>query len=256
MCRLAGKDAGCAWAPGSSRATLDLHCERGGGGDDGTARPGSGGPRRAEAGHADREQVIGTLKTAFVHGQLTKDELGARAGQALAARTYADLAALTADLPPRPPAASPARPPAPVRRRPLARAAAQSGACLIIAAAATWAWALLVSADGHYHGIPGANPSYESWAPLPLFLAFAAVCTATGILGSAVVTSLEQRRSRRQLPPRPGGHAREAERRGGTGHGPVPSGPRTDQAQPACGLTSHRSANGIVPPGQAGHRVA
>jgi hypothetical protein len=28
-------------------------------------------------------------------------------------------------------------------------------------------------------------------------------------MGSAVVTSLEQRRSRRQLPPRPGGHPRK-----------------------------------------------
>ena len=168
--------------------------------------PAAAGRGRLRAAHADREQAIDTLKTAFVHGQLTKDELDTRAGQALAARTYADLAALTADIPPRP-AARPARPPAPVRRRPLARAAAKSGVCLIIAAAATWALALLVSEDGHYHGIPGANPSYESLAPLALVLALAAVCTAIGILGSAVVTSLEQRRSRRQLPPRPGGHA-------------------------------------------------
>ena len=42
---------------------------------------------RLRAGHADREQVIGTLKDAFVHGRLTKDELGARTGRALAART-------------------------------------------------------------------------------------------------------------------------------------------------------------------------
>jgi hypothetical protein len=125
------------------------------------------------------------------------------------------------------------------RRRRLAGAPAKSGACLIIAAAATWVLALLVSADGHYHGIPGANPSYESWAPLALLLAFAAVCTAIGILGSAVVTSLEQRRSRRQLPPRPGGHAPDAERRGGAGHGPVPPGPRTDQAQ--ADLRAHTS---------------
>ena len=61
------------------------------------AAAGRGGLR---AGHADREQAIDTLKTAFMHGQLTKDELDARAGQALAARTYADLAALTADIPP------------------------------------------------------------------------------------------------------------------------------------------------------------
>jgi len=150
--------------------------------------PAAAGRGRLRAGHADREQAIDTLKTAFVHGQLTKDELDARAGQALAARTYADLAALTAGIPPRPPAARPARPPAPVRRRPLARAAAKSGVCLIIAAAATWVFALLVSDDGHYHGIPGANPPWESLAPLPLLLAFAAVCTAIGILGSAVAT--------------------------------------------------------------------
>jgi hypothetical protein len=73
--------------------------------------PAAAGRGRLRAGHADREQAIDTLKTAFVFGQLTKDELDARAGQALAARTHADLAALTADIPPRPPAARPARPP-------------------------------------------------------------------------------------------------------------------------------------------------
>jgi len=200
--------------------------------------PAAAGRGRLRAGRADREQVIDTLKTAFVHGQLTKDELDERAGQALVARTYADLAALTADIPPRPPAARPVRPPAPVRRWPLARAAAKSGACLIVAAAAMWSFAFLVAADGHYRGVPGANPSYESWAPLALLLAFAAVCTAIAIAGMAVVTSLEQRRSRSQQPP-PGGHARQAGRRGGTGHGPVPPGPRTDQTQ--ADLRAHTS---------------
>ena len=51
------------------------------------------------ASHADREYVVDTVKTAFVQGRLTKDELDVRVGQVLAARTYADLAALTADLP-------------------------------------------------------------------------------------------------------------------------------------------------------------
>ena len=51
------------------------------------------------ASHADREQVIGALKDAFVHGRLTKDELDARVSRALVSRTYADLAALTADIP-------------------------------------------------------------------------------------------------------------------------------------------------------------
>src|SRR5215468_7447194 len=88
-------------------------------------QPGAGRDR-IRAGHADREQVIETLKTAFVDSRLTRDELDIRAGRALAARTYADLAALTADIPPAPakpaePApAGPTRPPAPARRRPLA----------------------------------------------------------------------------------------------------------------------------------------
>jgi hypothetical protein len=163
------------------------------------------GLEAADRGHlrasdADREQVVGTLKAAFVQGRLDRDEFDLRVSQAFAARTYSGLAALTADLPPCPPAAGAARPPAPVRR-PLARAAAKSGGCLIIAAAAMWACLLLVSGDGHYHSIPGANPPYESWAFLPFILAAVAVLTAIGTLGSAVATSLEQRRSRRQLPP-------------------------------------------------------
>jgi hypothetical protein len=75
------------------------------------------GRDQLRAGHADRERVIEALKTAFVRGQLTRDELGMRAGQALAARTGAELTALTADIPGGPAAAGPVRRPAPVRRR-------------------------------------------------------------------------------------------------------------------------------------------
>jgi len=60
------------------------------------------------ASHTDREQVIGTLKTAFIRGVLAKDEFDLRLDRTLASRTYADLAAVTADLPARP--AEPARP--------------------------------------------------------------------------------------------------------------------------------------------------
>ncbi len=60
---------------------------------------GAEGRGHLRASHADREQVIGTLKAAFVQGMLTKDEFDLRLGRTLAARTYADLAALTADLP-------------------------------------------------------------------------------------------------------------------------------------------------------------
>ncbi len=56
-------------------------------------------PRRLRASHVDREQAISALKAAFVHGRLTSDEFDARVGQALAARTRAELAVITADIP-------------------------------------------------------------------------------------------------------------------------------------------------------------
>src|SRR5208282_1651284 len=57
------------------------------------------GPGHLRASHADRERVIDVLKSAFVQGRLTKDELDARVGRALASRTNAELSVLTADLP-------------------------------------------------------------------------------------------------------------------------------------------------------------
>lgn len=65
-------------------------------------------PQRLGYGHmrasaADKEQVIAVLKDALVEGRLTQDEQAERAGQALTARTYADLARLTEDLPVLPP---------------------------------------------------------------------------------------------------------------------------------------------------------
>jgi hypothetical protein len=73
---------------------------------------GARGQGHMRAARADREQVIDVLKTAFVHDRLTKNELDARVGRALAARTYADLDALTADIPAGPnlaPSPEPAR---------------------------------------------------------------------------------------------------------------------------------------------------
>ena len=57
---------------------------------------------RLRASRADREQVIDVLKAAFTQGRLDQDELDLRVGRALASRTYADLAVLTADIPIRP----------------------------------------------------------------------------------------------------------------------------------------------------------
>ena len=71
---------------------------------------GAGGRSHLRASHADREQVIDMLKAAFVQGQLTKAELDRRVGQVLASLTYADLAALTADIPAGPAGAQPLEP--------------------------------------------------------------------------------------------------------------------------------------------------
>ena len=59
----------------------------------------AGAPGRQGATHFDRVKVIGTLKAALGQGRLTEDEYDVRAGQASAAQTRADLAALIADLP-------------------------------------------------------------------------------------------------------------------------------------------------------------
>jgi Domain of unknown function (DUF1707)/2TM domain len=53
------------------------------------------------ASDAEREQVIGDLRAHAGEGRLTVDELDERIGRADGARTRRELAALTADLPPR-----------------------------------------------------------------------------------------------------------------------------------------------------------
>jgi len=62
------------------------------------------------ASYADREQIVGALKAAFVQGRLTKDEFDTRIARTLTSHTYAELAAVTADLPAaRPPRQPPRR---------------------------------------------------------------------------------------------------------------------------------------------------
>lgn len=109
---------------------------------------------RLRASHADRDQVIDTLKHGFVQGRLTKDEFDARAGYALAARTLADLAALTADLPAGP-ARAPSRP-HPRPRRP-ANPAVRRGARVVAATTAmtgsVWAGALITNTGNQVVGV-------------------------------------------------------------------------------------------------------
>src|ERR1700759_4995317 len=51
------------------------------------------------AAATDRERTMDVLKAAFGEGRLTKEEFDIRSGRVLSARTYADLAAVVADLP-------------------------------------------------------------------------------------------------------------------------------------------------------------
>ncbi len=89
---------------------------------------------RLRASRADHERVIGLLKAAFVQGRLARDEFDARVGQALASRTYAELAAVTADIPAALIEAVPRCPPARTRGRVSLNTAITAGACVALAA--------------------------------------------------------------------------------------------------------------------------
>jgi hypothetical protein len=158
---------------------------------------GLAGRGHLRAAQADREQAITVLKAAYAQGRLTKDELEARAGQAFASRTYAELAALTADIPADLPAASPAaaspaatgsdaawpRPSTPART--MAKAARRSGTCLLVAVAL----------------VEGA---YLAGNYLLIVAAFFALIAASGFFGYGILDAWHERRSQAQLPPGPG----------------------------------------------------
>ena len=174
-------------------------------GDQGAADAAARG--RLRASHADREQVINVLKAAFVQGRLAKDELHARVDQTFASRTYAELAAITADLP-----AGLARP-EPVRRpargegeRPVARPGPVIGVATGLYAG-VWPLALLVpwpqGADGD--------------SVMPAVLIFTATLVYLLVVLISVGYMFAARREKHsggQLPPRRarGGSALEAGR--------------------------------------------
>src|SRR5215469_10753502 len=92
----------------------------------GTGRPaGPAGPLRAT--DRDREAVIAVLQEAFATGRLSDSEHSQRLSSALAARTYAELDPLTADLPERPVYPDAPRRPGPRRTNALAIAALACG---------------------------------------------------------------------------------------------------------------------------------
>ena len=162
--------------------------------------PGCGLP----ASYAHRERALFALKAAFVQGRLDKDEFGLRLDHTFAARTYAELAALTADLP----AGLPSQPPA---QLPLARP--RLGPLVMGGAgveAALWAF------------VVGFQQSYADYS-LVLLLLLSVTITYVVIL---IIAGLELRSRRRehprgQLPP-------------GTTAGPGgPASPRPPSAGPA-----------------------
>ena len=158
------------------------------------------GRGRLRASHADREQVVDILKDAYVRDRLTKDEFDSRVGDALASRTHADLAALTADLPARPPAPRPPRKPARARPQRPEDATVKKGAVVVAATTvltgAVWAGALGSQADGQALGL-------LVWSFTFLWLG------SVILVGSVMLESRRQDHSGRQLPPAsgPGGLA-------------------------------------------------
>jgi Domain of unknown function (DUF1707) len=126
-----------------------------------TAKPGddmaaaAAGRGRPRASHADREHVLDVLKAAFVQGLLTKDELDMRVGQTFASRTYAELAALTADIPAGLIGAQPLRKPARAEAPHPENKLVNSCACATLAILALWA-ALLTGDVGFFFVVVAA----------------------------------------------------------------------------------------------------
>lgn len=99
---------------------------------------GVGGRPHMRASHAEREQVIGVLKVAFVEERLSKDEFDLRVSRALTSRTQGELAVLTADIPARLPRV---QPPQPVREWSNKKAAAA-----VLGGVAAW-WTIVAAAS-------------------------------------------------------------------------------------------------------------
>jgi hypothetical protein len=196
------------WPSHSGRATLWLRRPAGEAPVISGPEQGVGGRGRLRASSADREQVIDTLKTAFADGRLDKDELDARVGRALAARTYADLAVASAGIPAAPAPVLPRRP----ARPPANKDAVKWG---LVAAAAMIPPAMFVTSAYAAHAL--------ALLALPLLLIELPVAIIVAIVTLARQRADRSRASRGHLPPRHGqaGRAAAAERHASTGPDPA-----------------------------------
>jgi hypothetical protein len=184
------------------------------------------------ASPADREHAIEVLKAAFVQDRLTKDELDTRVDQAFASRTYAELAALTADLPAKPIAA---QPPRPARARGKRRIL--PGKVLAVATplyAAMWPLAIVLPRDWEGEPQAGVNLIGMTTGLYLLVLIFAA---------RLWLDSRREKRSRGQQPLRPGrdGRGLQSGQPGSTGREPALPGARHDQTRTDMRTRSPRS---------------
>ena len=153
------------------------------------------GRGRLRVSHADREQVIDTLKAAFVQGMLAKDEFDLRVSQAFASRTYAELAAVTVGLPAEPTAAQPPGPaPAPdvIMQRPGRMMAVATALC-----AGVWAFVWLPPWPRNSEGDP-PHPLFPLFFLTNLAYLFAVLI---GVLG--MVALRQAKRSGGQPPRQP-----------------------------------------------------
>jgi hypothetical protein len=173
----------------------------------------AGGHGNLRASHADREQVIEVLKDAFAQGRLTRHELDARAGQAFTSRTYAELAALTADIPAGLAPAPPPRRPARAQNRAPGSHTARDVAIGLVAG--------LIIVVALFGGL-------LQYALLLIPLAFPVAVALPLVL----VASRRQPPAREQLPPRPGqgGQTPEVQQPRQAGHDPALPRDRPDEA--------------------------
>lgn len=205
---------------------------------------GSGGEAAAAAaarGHlrasrADRELVIDTLKVAFVQGRLARDEFDPRVSRALAARTHAELAALTADLPVGLVEAQPARPPVPAPGQLPVNKPLMWGSWIIVVLTVG---AMVALAPTAYVGLLG-------FGVLPLLI-------AGPVAGTLTLDSWREKRAGGQPPPEgaEGGRALEGGQAGGMGDD-LNLGEVSNEARARPG-PDHLAAP--VPPGRGAQRA-
>jgi Domain of unknown function (DUF1707) len=154
---------------------------------------------RLRASDNDRDAVAEQLREAHTEGRLTLEELEDRLGKTYAARTFADLAPLTADLPPRPFGVTVPRPAELARppggARPPVRRDTPSGSWIDSSLRASWfAWGTAVSVTVVIWLIITLTSGFHYFWPI----------WVAGPWGAVLLIATLSRRAetrRRQLPP-------------------------------------------------------